>query len=318
MHVKLGADESTVYGLTCRHVVCNNRTKNEWYKPQAKDRQYHIQANQYTFGKIQSNLKSVISHREDHVKKLQTIIQKWDNWYQFDQSKSHRAPTEAERKDVASTQSDLAHDTAVEKILEQVEDRDQRQIGHLAFHPTYSMSPQQHGYLRDWALVQLDPSKFTRLDNRVFIGFEEDLFYNQGFEQILHLRHEDEVSLQPSYDVAKRGATTGLTLGIKSGIEAVVRRPGYGLDGGDIFTWEILIVPEHDPGRFSKAGDSGAAVFDSTKHVVGIITGSNGVQNDGSTTWRGVSKGTDVTFVAPIKWVLDDIQDFTGQKVRLA
>ncbi|RWA04460.1 hypothetical protein EKO27_g10645 [Xylaria grammica] len=25
LHVKLGADESTVYGLTCRHVVCSNR-----------------------------------------------------------------------------------------------------------------------------------------------------------------------------------------------------------------------------------------------------------------------------------------------------
>ncbi|GAW18663.1 hypothetical protein ANO14919_081440 [Xylariales sp. No.14919] len=308
LHVKLGADESTVYGLTCRHVVCSNRAAHESHKPSAEDRQYHIQANATTFDEILLGLQSSIRDQEIFLRSQQSRIQRWDDWYQYDNPKGVPKPTEAERKNLASKQKSLAHNTRVLRALGQIVDGNQRQIGHLAFHPSFTISPeQQRGYLRDWALIELDPKKFTRSPDN----------------------SEDE--LEPWYSVAKRGAATGLTIGTNSGIDAVVRRPGYGLDG-DAYTWELLIVPEKVD-KFSDTGDSGSALFNTYGHVVGIVTGSNGVKNDGG-KFEGHNvvpqdadeeipaskrvKGTDITFAAPIKWVLDDIQDFTGQQVRLA
>lgn len=131
-----------------------------------------------------------------------------------------------------------------------------------------------------------------------------------------------------------------------SAIEAVVRRRGHGEDG-DVFTWELLIIPKIGPPgkvnvlaeRFSHKGDSGSAIFDSSGTVVGIVTAGNE-----SGVWRGVPDkqtssspesrklegglniapqdadktptserveipiGTEITFAQPIKWVLDDIE----------
>ncbi|KAI1121087.1 hypothetical protein F5Y10DRAFT_272432 [Nemania abortiva] len=77
-------------------------------------------------------------------------------------------------------------------------------------------------------------------------------------EQELVLPNADTTS--PKF-VAKRGATTGLTVGQMSAIEAVVRRPGHG-DDKDVFTWELLIIPGSGPlgevnvaDRFSLAHD---------------------------------------------------------------
>ncbi|KAJ2998337.1 hypothetical protein NUW58_g352 [Xylaria curta] len=343
LHIKLGANESTVYGLTCRHVVYNNRTTHESYKssahesykPSAEDRQYHTQANAATFGDILSSLESTIREEEAHVTDLQNRIRKWDEWYQYHNPKNIPPPTENDRRMLAWKQKSLAYNISAVEILEQIIDRKKRQIGHLAFLPSFTISPWQPGYLRDWALVELDPKKFIRgPDNKVFLGFEENKFKPSDiFETTLRLKHEDEVDLK-SYTVAKRGVTTGLTFGTKSGIEAVVRQPGQGLDG-DVYTSELLIVPEKGAKRFSHKGDSGSAIFDAYGYVVGIVTASNGVTDDGRASWRyapepqdadetaapemvKLPEGTDITFAAPIKWVLEDIQDFTGQQPRLA
>lgn len=112
----------------------------------------------------------------------------------------------------------------------------------------------------------------------------------------------------------------------------------------------MLTVPKEGASYFSRSGDSGSAVFDKVGYVVAIATASN--QSD-PMQWRGVPdkgsssplrvrhfkdqgvapqdadetpaseivnipRGTYVTFAAPIQWVLDDIEDFTGQKPLLA
>ncbi|KAI1738731.1 hypothetical protein F4680DRAFT_449845 [Xylaria scruposa] len=319
LHIKLGADKSTIYGLTCRHVVSNDRAAHESYKPSVEDRQYHIQANAATFDDILYCLESNIRKQKAQLTYLQDPIRKWDEWYQYHNPRNISPPSERDRRLLAEEETSLAYDTSVVEILKKIVDRKQRQIGHLAFLPSFTISPRQRGYLRDWALIEVNPDKFIRgPDNRVLLGLTTEFRTVDEFERTLKLRHEDEVDLQSYYTVAKRGATTGLTFGTKSGVEAVVRQPGAGLDE-DVYTWELLIVPEEGTKQFSAKGDSGSAIFDIRGHVVGIVTASNGVADETPTSEVvKFPEETDVTFAAPIKWVLEDIQDFTGQQVRLA
>ncbi|KAI1366397.1 hypothetical protein F5Y08DRAFT_351574 [Xylaria arbuscula] len=354
LHVKLGANHSTVYGLTCRHVVCGNRFRHESYRISGNNRQHHIQANQHMFEGILRDLDALMAAEKILISKQELEMKRWDEWYQYDPSTAHKKPTEAARKSLVEEQAQLALHISMEKVLKEVEKRDQRQIGHLAFHPDYTVSSRHQGYLRDWALVELDPTKFNHLDNRVFLrdSAPENRFRKRlGPEFTLQLSIESETGFYSSYPVVKRGASTGLTLGTKSGVDAVIRQPGYG-QNNDVYSWEMVIVPEDTAEEFSAKGDSGAIIFDDNGRVVAMVTGSNGIQNDGRAPWRGVPdkgsssqnpksfedhndelkdadgpsafdipesrKGTEVTFASPIEWILDDIQDFTGQRVQLA
>ncbi|KAJ3552854.1 hypothetical protein NPX13_g11017 [Xylaria arbuscula] len=353
LHVKLGA-KSTVYGLTCRHVVCNNRSPQDSYQLPVNGRQYHIQANQSTFEDIVYDFETTMAAQKIWVSKLETNIRKWDEWYQYDPTMADKEPTEADRARLVEGQEVLARHTLMEKVLKMIENRDQRQIGHLAFHPDFVVSSRQHGYLRDWVLIELDPAKFNHLDNKVFLGDARGINTfrtHVGSEVTLTGGIESEIGFASCYPVAKRGAKSGLTFGTKSDVDAVTRQPGYGITS-DVYTWEMVIVPEDKVDRFSAKGDSGAIIFDEFSRVVAMVTGSNGAHDDGRAPWGGVSdkdspsknpksfgehnnelkdadkasasdipesgKGTEVTFASPIQWILDDIQDFTGQRVRLA
>ncbi|KAI0865209.1 hypothetical protein F4860DRAFT_462686 [Xylaria cubensis] len=317
LHIKLGADESTVYGLTCRHVVCGGRAKDESYKPSADDRQYHISGSQGHFGELQFELDSRLSYAKVNLNWQQGPIEKWDNWYQYDNPKNILPPTEEDRLQLQKIQALVDCYTSVAQVLKDIEDRKERQIGHLAYYPGCSISARQPGYLRDWALVELDVRKFTLPPaNTIFLGSSSVEYDNLNPK--LTLRPQ---SIVEPMQVSKIGQKTGLTHGITSGIEAVVRRPCK--DGPAEYSWEILIVPKTGASYFSQQGDSGSAVFNDLGHVVAIVTASNeGVaRQDADETPASeivnIPRGTDVTFAAPIQWVLDDIEDFTGQKPRL-
>jgi hypothetical protein len=341
LHIKLGADESTVYGLTCRHVVCGRRAKHESYKPSADDRRYHISGSQGHFGELQSKLDTRLRAARETLDWQRGRIERWDNLYQYDNPKNISPPTEKNRRQLQTTQALVDYQTSVAQVLEGIEDRKERQIGHLSYYAGCSISARQPGYLRDWALVELDVRKFT-LPPANTISYGRSLI-----KADLELTLESEIRGGPMA-VSKIGQKTGLTHGRLSGIEAVVRHPCE--DGSAEYSWEMLIVPEEGDSYFSKAGDSGSAVFDEIGNVIAIVTASN---NNDPIQWRGVPdkgsstplrarhfkdqgvapqdadetlaseivnipRGTDVTFTARIERVLDDIEDFTGQKPRLA
>ncbi|KAI1812312.1 hypothetical protein GGS20DRAFT_591815 [Poronia punctata] len=323
LHVKLVARgeedaDDTVYGLTCRHVVCGNRAAQESYKPSSKDQlstghQYYIQANANTFNSIWSSLQDIMETREAQVAYLQRIITEWDELLQYDNPKNISPPSDQNRHQLAAKQQTLAYSKVLLEQLAQIEDKKQRQIGQLAFLPTFTQSSQHRGYLRDWALIKLDSKKFPRApDNTVYLG-PLSTFRDRTDELALMLR-DKTMDVFESLVVAKRGARTGLTEGTKSRIEAVVRHPGDGLDE-DVYTWEYLIVPKPGTDHFSAPGDSGSAIFDFAGRVVGIVTASSAIPADEAVE---LPKGTHITFAAPIEWVMDDIQDFTGKQVRLA
>ncbi|KAJ2989906.1 hypothetical protein NUW58_g3227 [Xylaria curta] len=344
LHIKLGADESTVYGLTCRHVVCGGRAKHESYKPSADNRRYYISGSEGHLRRLQSNLDSRLRNTRMDLDWQQDPIKKWDNWYQYDNPKNIPPPTEKDRLQLQRLQASVDYHTSVAQVLKDIENRKERQIGHLAYYPSSSISARQPGYLRDWALVELDVRKFTLPPaNKIFLGPSSVQCGILDWE----LTMKPRIIFKPMA-VSKIGQRTGLTHGTASGIEAVVRRPRK--DGPAEYSWEMLIVPEEGTSYFSQGGDSGSAVFNHMGQVVAIVTASNegdpiewrGVPNESSSSPlrvqhfkdQGVApqdaddtpaseivnipRGTDVTFAAPIQWVLDDIEDFTGQKPRLA
>ncbi|KAI0467472.1 hypothetical protein F4859DRAFT_518168 [Xylaria cf. heliscus] len=325
-------------------------------KSSEDNRQFHIQANQTTFYNIQHKLDLKKKELEELIKPRELRILKWDEIYQWDPPRNVPPPNENDRQQLATSKGSLTRYASTLRILEKYNERKDRQIGHLAFLQSFTLSPRQLGYFRDWALIELDLSKFSRApDNKVALNLPGEIANPIGLlfpEQELVLPNADTTS--PKF-VAKRGATTGLTVGQMSAIEAVVRRPGHGEDK-DVFAWELLIIPGSGPrgevnvaDRFSYKGDSGSAIFDSSGTIVGIVTAGNG-----SGDWRGVPDkqtsssreyrklkgglniapqdadktptservgmpiGTDITFAHPIKWVSDDIEEFTGQKVQLA
>jgi hypothetical protein len=127
-----------------------------------------------------------------------------------------------------------------------------------------------------------------------------------------------------------RGSSSGLTFGQTSGIEAVLREPMK--NGTSLYTWELLVIPEGEKTAFSRRGDSGSCVFDLEGPVVGILVGSseedsdkgNSIRPEDTTGTDGLPRlwkaanPVDVSFVSPIKWVLDNIQGFTGFRPRLS
>ncbi|RYP45847.1 hypothetical protein DL769_011435 [Monosporascus sp. CRB-8-3] len=282
------------------------------------------------------------------------------------EGKESRRPTENEISDLRDFEAKAIHNKTIIGLMKKIDGKEERKIGHLAFHPSFEVSSRTPGYLKDWALIELDNKKFLNApDNKVFIGsavhsatqdfpglplgreFGKDL--DNGFLSLVP--NNGETNESRAFRVGKRGSATNLTFGVKSGIEAVVQRPTVG--GGDMYTWEMLIVPLPGTQKFADRGDSGSCIFDFHGRIVGLLTGSAiyGKLPD----WRGIptikgdpsgsrelkrysgnnippeaaaatakddldtwDEGTDVTFAALIEWVLDDIQDFTGLKPRLA
>ncbi|KAI1381235.1 hypothetical protein F4677DRAFT_440448 [Hypoxylon crocopeplum] len=370
LHIKLEGDESTTYGLTCRHVVYNSRPPQESFKISTEEEpQYHVQASTEGYERCLFKIGEHQKRLEYHVSRLRDIHTRWEEWYSTSPEVwENKRPTERQTRLLLRFEKVLLYTKEIIECLKGIESKDERRIGRLAFHPNFEISTLKPGYLKDWALIELDTKKFLNgLGNKVFMGncdfaiadpcygvdrspSPEEL--DNGF---LTLTLAEEPEGQSSTWVGKRGAASGLTFGIKSAIEAVVRRPGCGTE--DMYAWEMLIVPDKWYGtKFSKEGDSGSCVFDIYDgRIIGLVTGSNGAKPVQQEIWRGIpaiegdpsssrqlkeypgkgispkstgetpvqrlrayEEGTDITFVSPIEWVLEDIQDFTGLKPQLA
>ncbi|KAI0187801.1 hypothetical protein F4808DRAFT_466300 [Astrocystis sublimbata] len=185
LHIKLGDDDSTVYGLTCRHVIRHDLTDDKSCKPSPEI--------------PDSEMGLMVAIRNDN---------------------NVSPPSEEDRQYVQKTQTWVDYSSLVTECLEGIEERKDRQIGHLAYCPDFSLSTRQPGYLKDWALVELDQGKFTLpLANRLFYSPPRGVHREGG--PVLTL--PTDFRLGP-LAVSKMGQITGLTRGTLNGIEAVVRR----------------------------------------------------------------------------------------------
>ncbi|RYO83035.1 hypothetical protein DL764_009522 [Monosporascus ibericus] len=341
-------DHAPIYGLTCRHVVHGNRQAGDSYKFSGADRpQYHIQGTQATFQDWEYELETALAGSKSRTKLLEDAHKRWELFLQYDEKNEHKRPTDKQRKELDSGRLEIAFTDKVLKCISTLAEKDKRKVGHLAFHPAFQVSARKPGYLKDWALVELDLAKYLGPpENKVFLGsrgfaeMESHVFRTMSSELVKgHLPLSGvlpEEDMQVPMVVGKRGARTGLTFGVKNEIEAVIRSPGCGRD--DQLTWEMPIVPTKGYEKFSDGGDSGSSVFDSEGRVVGLVTGStheprfkdgkrkkhagddtspDTAEEVDATALGTKVDGTDITFASPIQWVLDDIEDFTGMKPQI-
>jgi exonuclease VII small subunit len=141
LHLKLGSEESVVYGLTCRHVVENNRAPNKTYNLSEAGMeshcQYHVQANHTNFSEC---LEELESYHKDLERRLEESMEKqtrWDERYCHDESLKHKRPTEEDIKTLQRLQSKTAYNTKIIKLVDAISDKTQSIIGRLAFLPSY-------------------------------------------------------------------------------------------------------------------------------------------------------------------------------------
>ncbi|KAI1117150.1 hypothetical protein F5Y14DRAFT_457984 [Nemania sp. NC0429] len=331
LHLRLGDESSPVYGLTCRHVVSHDRPRKDAYRVSGEHRQYHIQGGEYVLNEAIGDLEYARGVLQGRVDNYQSRQDRWDTWYVHDETMQHRRLSEKDMEEWEAQKKHIARFDKKLELLTEIKERKARVIGHLAFHPSSEMSLLQPGYLRDWALIELDPLQFKG-------GFENKMWMGCGpKKRVLHwIPPEGEfrtlrLDASTETSVAKRGMKTGLTSGAINGIEAVVRRPYT--NGDTVNAWQLLIVPDPEYTHFSERGDSGACIFDVHGVVVGMVIGGSGNKPHGSDSQQlkegneyklgekeRVEKrvqGISVTFAAPIQWVLDDIENFTGLKPRL-
>jgi hypothetical protein len=352
-------DDPSTYGLTCRHVVARKRQPFESYTSGNGPKQFHVQVNQTLYHDVLYELKYYKSDLEQEAHQLEQKETRWESWYQFQDGKEHLRPTEEEREVLKGLRLKLTYHNKILDLVKGLGKRSSKNIGELAYHSSSQISFQQKGYLKDWALIKMDSTKFSQTPTtKVFVGdaihefmaknrlSKSSDFYENYSNGVLSLRVEGQKK-QGSYHVCKQGARTGLTFGQVSGIEAVARRRDR---VGDSYSWELVVIPEPGAGPFSDRGDSGSCVFDLDGHIVGLLVASNSVIDKESTWEMGMSpdgdgssqikihpdqdmgpgeapeanastiqpwpKEADITFVSPIKWVLDDIQELTGRKPR--
>ncbi|KAI1822539.1 hypothetical protein F4861DRAFT_540925 [Xylaria intraflava] len=333
LHIRLGGDSSPVYALTCRHVVHDCHAAQDAYRVSGPDNQkrFVVQGSNRTFSQCMSQVKSAQDTFDEGIEKMKDRKDRWESRYQYDEASAHRRPSNEQEMRLQQYEAQATYNKRVLECLEKIKDKSQRIIGHLAFYPRFESSCEQPEYLKDWALIELDSSKFPAAmpDNKVYVADRPGLgFLMIGDNNVMNIElREAERGRTTPITVYKRGNKTGLTSGTVNGIKAVTRRP-YA-DVGFV-TRELLILPRPENRKFSDRGDSGASIFDLTGRVVGIVVGSNG--NDPK-TWQSTEESqsqshaqmeednerswTDVTFATPIEWVLEDIRRFTGHIPRL-
>ncbi|RGP63343.1 hypothetical protein FLONG3_9904 [Fusarium longipes] len=188
-------------------------------------------------------------------------------------------------------------------ILDRFETPDSSILGHLEFSPPIEISHRVSGSerLRDWALIELDESKFPLSLGllRTTLPSSRDLDRNFGIVINATWMSQDTVIIGPNIspeselwntkDVFKYGKkTTEYTFRFANGVKPILRYP---LKGGPILiSSEWCIIGDKEK-VFAADGDSGSCVFDRYGSIGGMIT--SGLKRDTG------NEGFDVMYAAP-------------------
>ncbi|KAJ7781877.1 hypothetical protein DFH07DRAFT_949569 [Mycena maculata] len=231
----------------------------------------------------------------------------------------HVALMAGAKKDVE--QVNALHD----KVTEHRTTHDQRVIGFVLHSEKIEVSVDPHGFIKDWALIELYNEKIDWAGfkgNKVYVGgnlsiadFGTTMFpqpadranyqYPQdGLLQAYSVVSDDEIRNPQHLDVhgekcllvVKNGSTTGTTVGRVNGLESFTRiYDKYGIQQTSV---EFAVLAyDHTRGKFSDPGDSGSIVLPRAGRIVGILTGGAGPTGE-----------TDITYLTPYWWVEKEIK----------
>ncbi|OBT75521.1 hypothetical protein VF21_04956 [Pseudogymnoascus sp. 05NY08] len=175
-------------------------------------------------------------------------------------------------------------------------------------------------FRRDWALIKLNEDRFQSLPPnalpRTHFSDTERLIITEIYKEPFDLEFKNPVTTirplkevkavlgglgppdhkdQESLRVVKHGRTSGWTSGSLNEI-----RSDCSLEGR---TTEYCVVNVPDLNRFSYGGDSGSCVLDLNGRIVGMLHSGNGTN---------VRFGSEITYVAPIECLLEDMKETLG------
>jgi hypothetical protein len=262
------------------------------------------------------------------------------------------------------------YQATLKTIMDRIENNESEGLlGKVLCSPPLRTHPRRPGYLHDWALVELDPDQFPSPENKVRVGMlkippsldgrtlppaqHDILKYMEyiGHIAVSGVRACRRAGLRESFQVCKRGGATGLTHGVVSEIEAVLRQPRAGAGQQDaLVSWSMLIVgtTAHKGSAFAVRGDSGSCIIDHTGKAVAMIDavleapkatedprhltsgiryeeGADLPQNDAARVapvYRDVAQpprlevqfplsSFDIIFATPMEWIFDNMREVT-------
>ncbi|KAF8588036.1 hypothetical protein K439DRAFT_1613794 [Ramaria rubella] len=198
----------------------------------------------------------------------------------------------------------------------------QRILGHIICSPPVALGAGTEGFTEDYAIVELDNSKFEKafMGNVIDIGVEisleqfllkmspriddhvpyppDRLLQLQDLIQEDHMHNPDvlDINGEPCLFVIKNGNTTGVTIGRATGIFSFVRQYLDNNTHQTSMEWAILPY-DNESGVFSAPGDSGSIIADGHGRIGGLLTGGAGETN-----------ASDVTYATPLFWLLPRIK----------
>ncbi|KAK3366165.1 hypothetical protein B0T24DRAFT_638142 [Lasiosphaeria ovina] len=291
LYIKLDGRPSEVFGLTCRHVVVPSN--NAWLSDQDSyngdlDKQQRLVNRGYRgkFRDIQDSLDSFEKTLDPFLEVVERRKMK------HDMDPDSRPWTSADQRRLESLQMNKDYLGKIRPFLDESSDRfvGIPAIGHVAFLPPFEVTKQ--GFLRDWALIRLDLSKYPNpIINKVYVGGEAVLSPDimdagQTFATLrAHKSRSFDHHPRTSFIVGKCGQKTQLTYGMTNDIKAIVRQPSNTKGNDRKITWEWLVISMDLKAPFSQPGDSGSCVFDTDGQVIGMVVGGakqgeNGIGNN--------------------------------------
>ncbi|CAM1509071.1 Fc.00g028100.m01.CDS01 [Cosmosporella sp. VM-42] len=337
LHLRLSGRPSEFYGLTCRHVAHRpvdptlvpnryqeirphtyshplpslepngaNVSKKDWisdydgYQFQDKEsrvRHRIVQVCPEGLVRIRRSMETHIKWADRCRQRLLTTIQTYEK-----EPNAQQKPTEYEPKELKQLSHEITFAREVHKVLtaDTIDSAEGRAIGHISDMPPLEVA--DSGLVRDWALIRLGETKFSKPPTNHVLIQQQDLnslgsvnrrrcrerdkededYYSLMDEERIDMNKfrllgtlpTTEIDARKSFWVGKRGARTGITYGIVNEIKAVVRAPASHTGEDRAITWEWIVVSAAGPRKqlpFARPGDSGAAVFDFQGRVIGLI-----------------------------------------------
>ena len=311
---------SKLYLVTARHVVFKPDIKENKKYERKSICQRRVKVALFgtaSFSSYVERIKTVIRDSEIKNEALERAAKNTAEGH----SSSDATRRVEEAKDAVDTLKKLRDD--VEKGWTAI---DNRILGHVRFSPPIKTGAGVNQYTEDYALIELDRSKFCAASftgNSIDLGtkFEEDdfaqkMFPNATNDHVFHypanrlfrvvgLVPDEDMRKPPILDqrdtpclvVVKRGRGTNLTIGRACDLSAYVRNYFDDQDPQTSKEWAIYTYDSlSDP--FSEEGDSGSAIVDCFGRLGGLLTGGN----------RGHSLDSDVTYATPISFILNSLK----------
>ncbi|KAF5011235.1 hypothetical protein FDECE_2634 [Fusarium decemcellulare] len=280
-------DSGKIVALTCRHVV---------FEESKIEPEFRYDGTQQRWTVMQPGSRTLAKHSKIISSRLGRI----DN--AIEEIESYQKLSENDRRRMIQVQRDsLPVLMRAERDIGELDDPAKRIFGHVIYAPALSIgkTDTQGDRLRDWALIELHPDKYAtplaNLCNQVFVGPDDDFRdrveeerlaegFTNGPEPLFdvssrtiflremipetEMRKPSEEARSLGDDrailVGKHGCSTGLTIGLATGVVSLVRQPIDGI----LFQSEEWCIISHKRDRedcrinFSSKGDSGCCVWE--------------------------------------------------------